>query len=197
MTAFPYADPTLAAYLLHAAAGAYPPYFPHSAISSSLGGYPTTSPYPGSAPHLTRFSPYPLHAIRNHPSPLISPPYHRGVDPLSSSYPLLTSHIASCPARDTGKVGCEGCICISSLLYPGLIAHTIGQPPSFPSSPLPSNLSTSFSSSQFSVGAVSTTPKGSSDTSSIPFSRPSTVSPSSSSPPLRPSLFQPYKDDVL
>ncbi|KAB7501724.1 Homeobox even-skipped-like protein 1 [Armadillidium nasatum] len=148
-------------------------------------------------PHLARFTPYPL--LRAAPPPMIPNHYPRPVDSLnssaSSSYSLLPSHLSSCPARDSGKVGCEGCFC--NLIYPGLIAHTLGQTShSFPTSPLAPSLPPAFPSATYPVTTVSST-KTTPETPTTPYSRPSTVSPTNGSPPLKPSLFQPYKDDVL
>ncbi|KAL7639664.1 UNVERIFIED_CONTAM: hypothetical protein RMT77_010167 [Armadillidium vulgare] len=195
---FPYADPTFAAYIFHAAAqNVCSPYIPSASLGSSLGAHSVSLPYSSANPHLARFTPYPL--LRAAPPPMIPNHYPRPVDSLnstaSSSYSLLPSHLSSCPARDSGKVGCEGCFC--NLIYPGLIAHTLGQTShSFPTSPLTPSLPPAFPSTTYPVTTVNST-KTTPETPTTPYSRPSTVSPTNGSPPLKPSLFQPYKDDVL
>ncbi|XP_037789998.1 homeobox protein DLX-1-like [Penaeus monodon] len=150
--AWPYADPALAAYLLHAAAatGAYPPYLPPSltpgspwaaaaaaAAAAGVGGTPPIGyNMPSHPPSLTRFAPYP----RPHPG-LLSSPYLRPGDlrphdvqtalpssPLTptpvSPRPLVGGHLATCPLRDSPKVGGDSCVC--GLLYPALpLSHAL------------------------------------------------------------------------
>ncbi|ROT83349.1 even-skipped 2 [Penaeus vannamei] len=164
--AWPYADPALAAYLLHAAAatGAYPPYLPPSlspgspwaaaaaaAAAAGVGGAPPIGyNMPSHPPSLTRFAPYP----RPHPG-LLSSPYLRPGDlrphdvqtalpssPLTptpvSPRPLVGGHLATCPLRDSPKVGGDSCVC--GLLYPALPLSTPSRPrwtPPPPLSPLP------------------------------------------------------------
>ncbi|XP_037790059.1 segmentation protein even-skipped-like, partial [Penaeus monodon] len=104
---WPYADPALTAYLLHAAAasGAYPPYLPAASMPSAPWtptGVSAGSPMPYTAPHLAyptpttpsslaRFAPYP----RPQP-PMLSPPYSLPADaphhPLSPHPPPPSSH---------------------------------------------------------------------------------------------------------
>ncbi|XP_042221108.1 segmentation protein even-skipped-like [Homarus americanus] len=140
--AWPYADPTLAAYLLHAAAatGAYPPYLPPSPMSDSPWvGPPSVGPTPHlsyTAPHMTytppsqppslsRFAPYP----RPQP-PMLSPPYTMPADlhaphPRSPTLPTPTpvlprpsmchGHLSACPAYTSPK---DACLC--GFMYPSL-----------------------------------------------------------------------------
>lgn len=190
-TTFPFpCDPTFTAYLIQAAAASgYPHYFPPAA--SSLGAYqPYTTGLPAA---VSRYTPYPVQtAIRSAAvPPLLHAPYHRPVgstSPPSSPYTSLlgtgsSGHLASCPVRESGKLGSEGCIC--NILYPGLFAHSLShqqQQSLTSSSPLQQN----FSKDSL-TPSVSRASSGS----------PPTPATSGSSPPLRPSLFQPYKDEVV
>lgn len=212
--AWPYADPALAAYLLHAAAatGAYPPYLPPSlspgspwaaaaaaAAAAGVGGAPPIGyNMPSHPPSLTRFAPYP----RPHPG-LLSSPYLRPGDlrphdvqtalpssPLTptpvSPRPLVGGHLATCPLRDSPKVGGDSCVC--GLLYPALpLSHALT--PTLDAAPAP--LTTSPPSANTSLSA------------NPPSGPPSLATPGASlggrgSPHKTssgPSLFQPYRDD--
>lgn len=204
--AWPYADPALAAYLLHAAAatGAYPPYLPPAlghaapwaaaaAAAAQVGGSPPLGySVPSHNPALTRFAPYP----RPHPG-LLGSPYlrpgelrpHEVPTALPSSpitptpvspRPLVGGHLATCPLRDSPKVGSDSCVC--GLLYPSLpISHALT--PTL--EPLP----------------ITTSPPVTSNTTLTPTAPLPTgeTAAGRTSPPHKtistPSLFQPYRDD--
>lgn len=145
---WPYADPALTAYLLHAAAasGAYPPYLPPASMPSAPWtptGVSAGSPMSYTAPHLAyptpttpsslaRFAPYP----RPQP-PMLSPPYSLPADaphhPLSPTLPapmlphpaaaaMCAGHLPTCPALTSPK---ELCVC---LMYPSLTQSLASQP---------------------------------------------------------------------
>ncbi|KAK8749727.1 hypothetical protein OTU49_015502, partial [Cherax quadricarinatus] len=135
---WPYADPTLTAYILHAAAAAaaaaatYPPYFantsPWAAAAAAARAQPPGYTSPAHTPSMSRFSPYP----RPHPS-IPSPPYSRPLGlpiPVMSPTPVIQSmngHLPTCPARESPKVGGDGCLC--GLFYPSLThAQTLTPP---------------------------------------------------------------------
>ncbi|KAK7079509.1 sequence-specific DNA binding, partial [Halocaridina rubra] len=216
--AWPYNDPALAAYLIHAAAAtgaAYPSYVtppfapgtPWTATAAAAaaaaaaavsGANPLAYGTPAQPPSLARFAPYP----RPHSS-LLSPPYFRAGElrqpevhsslpstPLAptpiSPRPLVGGHFATCPLRDSQKLG-ETCIC--GLLYPTF--------------PFSHALSPTLESA--SLSASCTTPSA-----MVPNNTPSSIAPlgtsggqggsgGRSSSPLKtntvPSLFQPYRDD--
>ncbi|MPC33987.1 Homeobox protein XHOX-3 [Portunus trituberculatus] len=206
--AWPYADPALAAYLLHAAAatGAYPPYLPPTlghaapwaaaaAAAAQVGGTPPlgyTSSLPSHNPALARFAPYP----RPHPG-LLASPYlrpgelrpHEVPTALSSSpitptpvspRPLVGGHLATCPLRDSPKVGSDSCVC--GLLYPSLpISHALT--PTL--EPLPITTSPPVTAN------TTLTPTASLPTSEAAGGRTSPSHKTISTP----SLFQPYRDD--
>ncbi|XP_071529548.1 uncharacterized protein [Panulirus ornatus] len=209
--AWPYADPTLAAYLLHAAAatGAYPPYLPPSlapaspwaaaaaAAAAQAGGAPALGySVPSPTPTLTRFAPYP----RPHPG-LLSSPYLRPGElrphevptalpssPLTptpvSPRPLLGGHLATCPLRDSPKVGGDSCVC--GLLYPTLpLSHALT--PTLDTTPITTSSPTANSSvSNNPAPATTHTTSGGS------LGRPGSPPHKTNSAP---SLFQPYRDD--
>ncbi|XP_063592226.1 homeobox even-skipped homolog protein 1-like [Penaeus indicus] len=223
--AWPYADPALTAYLLHAAAatGAYPPYLPPSlppgspwaaaaaaAAAAGVAGTPSYSS-PTHATPLSRFAPYP----RPHP-PVLSPPYSRPSEvhmPPSASVltptpvvprPIVGGHLPSCPVRDSpSKMGVEGCLC-GLLAYPGLASHTLAQESALP---FPPTLLASTTATSGSPTLAAHTPASSSTSSSTSSSSSSSdkvdVDVSSSgrtSPPLPrapKALFQPYRDDLV
>ncbi|XP_042892669.1 segmentation protein even-skipped-like [Penaeus japonicus] len=219
--AWPYADPALTAYLLHAAAatGAYPPYLPPSlppgspwaaaaaaaAAAGVAGAPPYSSPTPASP--LSRFAPYP----RPHP-PVLSPPYSRPSEvhmPPSASVltptpviprPVMGGHLPSCPVRDSpSKMGVEGCLC-GLLAYPGLASHTLSQESALT---FPPALLASATASSGSPTLAAHTPASSSTSSSSSSSDKIDLDVSTSgrtSPPLPrapKALFQPYRDDLV
>ena len=188
--AWPYADPALATYLLHAAAasGAYPPYLVPQ-LAPSIGNQANPLTYHSSShPPSHRFAPYPFPRSETTllPTTFLRPELHAGLQqsiiPPSHSLvapplvpvatrPLISCHLPSCSERDPTTVGSEACIC--PLLYPSLLAQSLG----------PSG---------------STSPMTDVQTSSSPIS--STTSQTLSSPvhttsSAFPTLFQPYKDD--
>ncbi|KAG5512601.1 Segmentation protein even skipped [Chionoecetes opilio] len=203
--AWPYADPTLAAYLLHAAAasGAYPPYLPPAlghaapwaaaaAAAAHVGGAPPLGyGVPSHNPALVRFAPYP----RPHPG-LLASPYLRPGDlrphevptglpssPITptpvSPRPLVGGHLATCPLRDSPKVGSDPCVC--GLLYPSLpISHALT--PTL--EPLPITTSPPVAAS------TTLTP-----TASLPTGETAAGRNSPHKIISTPSLFQPYRDD--
>ncbi|XP_045590265.2 segmentation protein even-skipped [Procambarus clarkii] len=131
--AWPYTDPTLTAYLIHAAAasGAYPNYLtPSAAPGAAWGGpagmgVPQSIPYaaphlsysPQLAPPITRYSPYP----RPQP-PATSSLYSAGNDahvslPLAPSPVVpraaLCGHLPACPAYTSPRD-----VCLCGYMYP-------------------------------------------------------------------------------
>ena len=186
--AWPYADPTLAAYLLHAAAatGAYPPYLPpalgHAApwavAASAQLGTPTFS-HPSHPSSAGRFMPYP----RLHP-PILSPPYTRPSEIPILGSPLALSHLLSCPVRDSVKIGGDGCFC--GFLYPELthaLSPTMVGSSAPPCNPVPVQLRNDASGRHSPVGRPAAT---------------SAREPLGSPPHKAPrGLFQPYRDDLV
>ncbi|KAK8407725.1 hypothetical protein O3P69_002341 [Scylla paramamosain] len=196
---WPYADPAITAYLLHAAAasGAYPPYLPSSPLPAApwpaapaqpLPYAPASLPYTlPQPPTTTRFSPYP----RPHAG-ILSPAYSLPQDspPLSLSPTLPTpsvprpvySHMPACPTHASPK---DPCMC--GLMYPpGLTSRP--SPLSCDAFHAPASLSLPSAPSVIQP-AASTSPK-----------RQETSSPSSeSSPNTRqpPRLFKPYDNEPL
>nr|XP_045610108.1 segmentation protein even-skipped-like [Procambarus clarkii] len=207
--AWPYADPALAAYLLHAAAatGAYPPYLPPSLTTASPwaaaaaaaaaaqvgGGPPLGYSVPSHAPALTRFAPYP----RPHPGLLTSPYLRPGElrphevpsvlpSPLTptpvSPRPLVGGHLATCPLRDSPKVGGESCVC--GLLYPTLpLSHPLA--PNLDPTPLTTSSPTTTTT------ITNPTPSTPLNISGGSLGQTSPSHKTNSTP----SLFQPYRDD--
>ncbi|XP_063859213.1 segmentation protein even-skipped-like [Scylla paramamosain] len=189
--AWPYADPALAAYLLHAAAatGAYPPYLPPTlghaapwaAAAAAQLGTPAFSPH-GHQPSAGRFTPYP----RLHP-PILSPPYTRPSEIPILGPPLAISHLSSCPVRDSVKVGGDGCFCgflypeLTHALTPSLVGSTA--PPCNASNPVPVQLRSDASGHHSPLGRPA-----------APSARESLGSPSQKTPR---GLFQPYRDDLV
>nr|XP_045588915.1 segmentation protein even-skipped-like [Procambarus clarkii] len=179
---WPYADPALTAYLLHAAAAAaaaaaYPPYLPPVLSSASpwaaAARLPQPQPLPyssgGSPTHaqsLSRYAPYP----RPHPS----------VVPIRAPTPVIHrpgTHLSTCPARDAPKVGGDGCMCrvmCPALTHPG---------------PRPSLLRPAC------AGALTPAGARSSSSSPTPSEGPRGVAPQQQKAPH--SLFQPYRDDLV
>ncbi|KAG7169557.1 homeobox even-skipped homolog protein 1-like [Homarus americanus] len=191
---WPYADPALTAYLLHAAAasGVYPPYLspsftpvsPWAAAAAQFGGPPP----PAYTSSQLRFTPYP----RPHPASILSPPYAMPSDvPIpptsvmapSPVMPRPSGHLPSCPARDSPKLGGDGCLC--GLFYPSL-AHSLT--PTLPSPP--AHLPSTASDSVHSPVPVNNDTAGRCS----PVNRPAT-SPQRKAPPR--SLFKPYRDDLV
>ncbi|XP_068242889.1 segmentation protein even-skipped-like [Palaemon carinicauda] len=214
--AWPYADPALAAYLIHAAAatGAYPPYLPPTfspgtpwaaaaaAAAAAAGVGAATPPLAYSAPtqppSLGRFAPYP----RPHSSFLTSPYFRPGElrqhevhsaltsTPLTptpiSPRPLVGGHLATCPLRDSPKVGGDTCVC--GLLYPSLpLSHTLTPTLDSPSHTTSSNGHNTLVSNN---SPSSLTPHSGTSGQGAGSDR---LSPHKTS--TVPSLFQPYRDD--
>ncbi|CAL4111057.1 unnamed protein product [Meganyctiphanes norvegica] len=197
--AWPYADPALAAYLLHAAAasGLHHPYLPHTPMhpptpwSTALAPH---MPMPYSLPHtpspISRFAPYP----RPHPA-LLSPPYTRAgenhssanVTPIMPTPVVPRPHLPACPGRESGKLGGDDCLC--GLLYPSLALGAAAAPTT-----IPGLGSLNFTSP---LGTTTTpgSPTGSSPDKSSSLFTP--TGPDSPAGPTKPSLFQPYKDDLV
>ncbi|XP_042858679.1 segmentation protein even-skipped-like [Penaeus japonicus] len=222
---WPYADPALTAYLLHAAAasGAYPPYLPPASMPSAPWtptGVSATSPMSYTAPHLayptptatsplTRFAPYP----RPQP-PMLSPPYSLPADaphhPLSPTLPapmlphpaMCGGHLPTCPAQTSPK---ELCMCF---MYPS-IAQTLASQPSLSAtttiSPVVIPPRTTSSSPDSRSNSPLTSSSFSPVCSSSPKSEVSSASTTSRSPvhtsvsatSSAPKLFKPYDDEPL
>ena len=197
---WPYADPAITAYLLHAAAasGAYPPYLPTSPLSATPWPVATTQPLPytpsslpyafSQPPTTPRFTPYPrLHT--GILSPHYSLPHDSPPLPLSPTLPTpsvhrpqVYSHMPACPTHTSPK---DPCMC--GLMYPpGLTSRP--SPLSCSSFHAPASLSTSTSSCVTQSTA-----------SSIPRRQESSSPSSESSPNTRPSprLFKPYDNKPL
>ncbi|KAK7086033.1 sequence-specific DNA binding [Halocaridina rubra] len=220
--AWPYGDPTLTAYLLHAAAatGVYPPYMPPAinpgaswaaaaaaAAAVNVASTPPAFSYPspGHPASLSRFSPY----LRPQP-PILSSPYARPSEmhippaaTASASMPstlappppppvvprlLPVGHLASCPVRDSSKLGCNGCLC--GLLYPGGLSNSLPQTPKF---------SSSFNLTSAVETAPTTNSKEDLDSSSSDSSSLNSHTAGGRTSPVIPkphrSLFQPYRDE--
>ncbi|KAG7169558.1 Homeobox even-skipped protein 2-like [Homarus americanus] len=215
--AWPYADPTLAAYLLHAAAatGAYPPYLPPSPMSDSPWvGPPSVGPTPHlsyTAPHMTytppsqppslsRFAPYP----RPQP-PMLSPPYTMPADlhaphPRSPTLPTPTpvlprpsmchGHLSACPAYTSPK---DACLC--GFMYPSL-TQNLGHhmPLSCPNLSMTTHKTNSPLSSPSSCTPVSCSSSNSPRQEASPTP---TFTKNNSPSTTTPRLFKPYDDEPL
>lgn len=197
---WPYADPAIAAYLLHAAAasGAYSPYLPSSPLSATPWQTAHTQPLQYSPPSLpytfpqppstTRFTPYP----RPHTG-IISPSYSLPQDspplPLSPTLPTpsvhrpaVYDHMPACPSHASPK---DPCMC--GLMYP----------PGLTSRPSP------FTCNSYHAPATHSPPTAPSVTqpaaSSSPRRQESPSPNSESSPNTKPSprLFKPYDTEPL
>lgn len=215
--AWPYADPTLTAYLLHAAAasGVFPPYLPPTigpgaswaataaAAAVANGSVPPLAYSSPSHPaSLSRFSPY----LRPQP-PVLSSPYSRQSDvpPLAPTSvppvvprPVMMGHMPSCPVKESPKIGVNGCLC--GLFYPGLNSGS----PLAPAAKIAVSPSSSSSSSSplTSLSASSRSEAESGSTEALPLTIPPPPPPVAgrTSPTLHKphrSLFQPYKDDLV
>nr|XP_027234848.1 homeobox protein XHOX-3-like [Penaeus vannamei] len=219
--AWPYADPALAAYLLHAAAATAPtrPTCRLASAGVAVGGRRSCSRRRRRGRHSvllladTCHSALEVRPLRP-PTPARSlPPYSRPSEvhmPPSASVltptpvvprPIVGGHLPSCPVRDSpSKIGVEGCLC-GLLAYPGLASHTLAQESALP---FPPTLLASTTATSGSPTLTAHTPASSSTSSSTSSSSDKVdldVSSSGrTSPPLPrapKALFQPYRDDLV
>ncbi|XP_068242890.1 segmentation protein even-skipped-like [Palaemon carinicauda] len=211
--AWPYADPTLTAYLIHAAAasGVFPPYLPPTispgaswaATAAAAAVSPLTYSSANHPASLSRFSPY----LRPQPPILSSSPYSRPSDiPMTPTSvppvvprPVMMGHMPSCPVKESPKIGVNGCLC--GLFYPGLNSGSpLVSTTKITSSSSSSSSAASSSSSpltSFSTSSRSEVDSGSTDVHplSLPSSAAGRTSPALHKP--HRSLFQPYRDDLV
>ncbi|ROT61784.1 transcription factor [Penaeus vannamei] len=182
---WPYADPALTAYLLHAAAasGAYPPYLPPASMPSAP--WTPTGVSAGRRPH--------------HP---LSPTLPAPMLPHPAAAAMCAGHLPTCPALTSPK---ELCVC---LMYPSLTQSLASQPslsatttispvviPPRTTSSSPVSRSVSpLTSSSFSP-VCSSSPKGEVSPQSTTSRSPVQTSVSATSS--APKLFKPYDDEPL